>query len=60
MGKKLVAASNLNKGQIITDVDITIKSPNDGLPPYEWDNVIGLTLKKDLQKDENINFSDLN
>jgi N-acetylneuraminate synthase/sialic acid synthase len=59
MGKKLVAASVLNKGKIITDADITIKSPNDGLSPYEWDNVIGLTLQRDLMKDENISFEDL-
>jgi len=59
MGKKLVAANDLAKGKVITDTDITIKSPNDGLPPYEWDNVIGLTLQRDLRKDENISFEDL-
>jgi len=59
MGKKLVAASDLLKGKIITDSDIAIKSPNDGLPPFEWDNVIGLTLQKDLKKDDNICFEDL-
>jgi len=59
MGKKLVAASALEKGKILTDKDITIKSPNDGMPPYEWDNVIGLTLQRDLMKDENISFEDL-
>ena len=59
MGKKLVAATDLKKGKIITDADITIKSPNDGLPPYEWDNIIGLTLKKDLKKDDNISLEDL-
>ena len=59
MGKKLVAANDLTKDKIITDLDLTIKSPNNGLPPYEWDNVIGLTLKRDLKKDENISFEDL-
>jgi N-acetylneuraminate synthase/sialic acid synthase len=59
MGKKIVAACDLKKGKIITDADITIKSPNDGLSPYEWDNVIGLTLLEDLKKDENISFDDL-
>jgi sialic acid synthase len=59
MGKKLVASRNLEKGKIITDEDIIMKSPNDGLPPYEWDNIIGLTLQKDLKKDENIRFEDL-
>lgn len=60
MGKKLVAADNLKKGKVLTDGDITLKSPNDGLPPYEWDNIIGRILQRDLKKDENINFEDLN
>lgn len=60
MGKKLVASRSLKKGTILSDGDITIKSPNDGLSPYEWDNVIGLELKKNLEKDENILFEDLN
>ena len=59
MGKKLVAARNLKKGKVLSDEDITIKSPNDGLPPYEWDNIIGMTLKTDLEKDENFSFEDL-
>ena len=44
----------------LSDNDITIKSPNDGLSPYEWDNIIGLKLNKDIKKDENISFEDLN
>lgn len=59
MGKKLVAAQNLEKGQIISENDITIKSPNDGLSPSEWDNVIGLKLARNLKRDENISFDDL-
>jgi len=59
MGKKIVAAQNLKKGKVLSELDITIKSPNDGLPPYEWDNIIGMTLKRDLAKDENISFVDL-
>ena len=46
MGKKIVAAKDLENGKILSDNDITIKSPNDGLPPYEWDNIIGLKLIK--------------
>ena len=41
MGKKLVAARDLPAGHTITTDDIAIKSPNDGLPPYEFDNVVG-------------------
>ena len=59
MGKKLVAANDLKKGTVISSEDLTIKSPNDGLPPYELDNLLGKTLDKDLSKDENISFEDL-
>jgi N-acetylneuraminate synthase/sialic acid synthase len=60
MGKKLVAARNLNAGQKITVQDIAIKSPaDDGLPPFELENVIGKTLKVDLKEDDNILFTNL-
>ena len=35
------------------------KSPNDGLAPYEIDNLIGKTLLRDLKPDENVTFSDV-
>ena len=60
MGKKLVAAIDLLKGKVLSESDIAIKSPNDGTPPYEFDNFIGLTLEKDLKKDDNLLFEDCN
>lgn len=59
MGKKLVAASDLPVGHTLTRADVAIKSPNDGLPPYELDNVLGKTLKYPLLADENISFEGL-
>ncbi|RJP55285.1 MAG: N-acetylneuraminate synthase [Anaerolineaceae bacterium] len=59
MGKKLVAARDLKAGQVLTLEDIAIKSPSDGIPPYELDNVIGKTLTKDLLEDENFLFENL-
>ncbi len=56
MGKKLVAARDLKAGQVLTREDIAIKSPSDGIPPYELDNVIGKTLAHDLAEDENFLF----
>ncbi|HSB01875.1 MAG TPA: N-acetylneuraminate synthase family protein, partial [Anaerolineales bacterium] len=56
MGKKLVAACDLKTGTVLTEAHIAIKSPDDGLPPYELEHVIGHTLKADVQKDENISF----
>jgi N-acetylneuraminate synthase/sialic acid synthase len=59
MGKKLVAAQNLVTGHVLTADDIAIKSPGDGIPPYEIDNVIGKTLKQPLVEDEEILFEKL-
>ncbi|MDO8753454.1 MAG: N-acetylneuraminate synthase family protein, partial [Anaerolineales bacterium] len=59
MGKKLVASRNLKAGQRLTESDMAIKSPGDGLPPYELDNVIGKVLRNPLSEDENIIFENL-
>ncbi len=56
MGKKLVAARDLKAGQVLTREDIAIKSPSDGIPPYELDNVIGKILAKNLLEDDNFAF----
>jgi len=57
MAKKLVAARDLSAGHILKRGDIAIKSPNDGLPPYELDNVIGKKLLRPLKEDENLSFN---
>ncbi len=59
MSKKLVAARDLPAGYSLTLSDIAIKSPGDGLPPYELDNVLGKTLKVLLLEDEDIHFDSL-
>jgi N-acetylneuraminate synthase/sialic acid synthase len=56
MAKKLVAARNLPAGRNLTREDIAIKSPNDGLPPYEIENVLGKVTLRALDEDENISF----
>ncbi len=54
MGKKLTAARNLPIGHILSVADIAIKSPSDGLPPYELDKLLGSRLTKPLLEDESI------
>jgi len=56
MGKKLVAAHDLLPGQVLRRADIAIKSPGDGLPPYEIDRFIGQTLGCAFAEDENLRF----
>lgn len=59
MGKKLVVARDMSAGDVLTQEDIAIKSPNDGLPPYELENVIGKGTLRALKEDENLSFEDL-
>lgn len=60
MGKKLVAAHALQAGRSIRREDIAIKSPGDGIPPYELDKVIGRMTLRALNADEDITFEVLN
>ncbi|MFV1972718.1 MAG: N-acetylneuraminate synthase family protein [Thiohalobacterales bacterium] len=60
MGKKLVAACDLPPGYTIRREDLAIKSPGDGLQPYDMDKVIGRVTSKALKEDEDISFEVLN
>ncbi|OLF17233.1 N-acetylneuraminate synthase family protein [Actinophytocola xanthii] len=54
MGKKLVAARPLPEGHVLGEVDILIKSPGDGTPPYLLDQVIGRPLGAPLAAEADI------
>jgi len=54
MGKKLVAARDLPAGHVLTAADVAIKSPGDGLAPYQLEQVIGQALVRNVRADETI------
>lgn len=60
MGKKLVAARDLPSGYAIRREDIAIKSPGDGLQPYEIDKIIGRVTRQALKEDDDFSFKVLN
>ncbi len=60
MGKKIVAARDLPAGHTIRMVDLAIKCPGDGLPPYEIDKVVGRRTIAPLAADANITWDVLN
>jgi N-acetylneuraminate synthase/sialic acid synthase len=60
MGKKIVAKNDIMEGSALTVDDLAIKSPGDGLQPYEIDKVIGRVTTQKLKKDDDITFSVLN
>ncbi|MEE8343643.1 MAG: N-acetylneuraminate synthase family protein [Gammaproteobacteria bacterium] len=60
MGKKLVAARDMPPGYTIRREDIAIKSPGDGLQPYNIEKIIGRVIYQALQVDDDISFEVLN
>jgi sialic acid synthase len=59
MGKKIVVATTLPAGHVLRREDLALKSPGDGLPPYELDAVIGRTLRHPLGEDAALMLEDL-
>jgi sialic acid synthase len=56
MGKKLVAARDLEAGHSLGAEDIALKSPGDGLPPYELERFVGRTLRHPIGADTALTF----
>ena len=56
MATSIRAAKNLEKGSVLKMDDIVFKAPDDGLPPYEIENLIGKKINTSIQEEENIKF----
>jgi N-acetylneuraminate synthase/sialic acid synthase len=60
MGKKVVAARELELGHVLTHADLAIKSPADGgLPPYELERLVGRRLRRPLAFEDFVTFDDV-
>jgi sialic acid synthase len=60
MGKKLVAARDLEQGHVLEAGDVAIKSPADGgLPPYELERLVGRRLRRGLAYEDFVTFDDV-
>jgi N-acetylneuraminate synthase/sialic acid synthase len=60
MGKKLVAARELELGRVLAAEDIATRSPADGgLPPYELDRLVGRRLRRPVTFEDFITFDDV-
>ena len=60
MGKKMVAAHDLEAGHMLRREDVAFKSPGDGLPPYDIDKIIGRLTRQAMKEDDAITFEALN
>jgi len=56
MAKKLVTTRALAAGHVLGPQDITAKSPGDGLPPHELENLLGRALRQPVDEETTLTF----
>lgn len=59
LGKSLVAARVLRTGTVITAQDVRVRSPGQGLSPQKYSQLLGRTLRHDLNEEDFFFPSDL-
>ncbi len=50
--KSIVANCNIEKGEVFTTKNLTVKRPGTGISPMKWNEVLGKVAEKDYQQDE--------
>lgn len=50
--KSIVANQSIKKGDILTENNITVKRPGDGISPMKWFEIIGTKAIRDFEEDE--------
>lgn len=49
--KSIIAARDIKAGEILTEENLTVKRPGNGISPMMWDTVIGTRAVKDFKAD---------
>lgn len=52
LGKSMVAARSMKKGEVIGPADVKVLSPGQGLSPLYFENLLGKTLKRDMDAED--------
>jgi N,N'-diacetyllegionaminate synthase len=50
--KSIVAKTDIKKGEILSENNITVKRPGNGISPMRWDEIMGSIAQKDYKEDE--------
>jgi N,N'-diacetyllegionaminate synthase len=58
--KSIHIAKPLIKGHILTEIDLVMKRPGDGISPMLIDQIIGKTIQCDMEMDQKLQWQDLN
>lgn len=57
MRRSIVAARELESGRRLIEEDLTCKRPGTGIPPADWDKLLGRQLKRPVAKDTILQWS---
>jgi len=49
--KSIVASQDIENGELLTEKNVTVKRPGNGINPMMWDNIIGTVATKDYKID---------
>jgi N,N'-diacetyllegionaminate synthase len=60
MRRSIVAARTIEPGRSLTEDDLTCKRPGTGIPPSDWDKIIGRPVKEPVVRDTILQWSMLN
>ena len=52
--KSIVAACPIKKGEVLTEKNLTVKRPGNGISPMRWSDVVGTIAIKDFDEEEMI------
>ena len=52
--KSIVAARPIKKGELLTEDNLTVKRPGNGINPMRWNEVLGTVAIKDYQEEDKI------
>ncbi len=50
--KSIIAACDIKQGDVFTEENLTVKRPGIGISPMRWEEVLGMTAKRDFFEDE--------
>ena len=52
--KSIVAKQKIRKGEVLSENNLAVKRPGNGISPMKWDEIIGTIANKDYNEDEMI------
>lgn len=58
--KSIVAAKDIEKGELLTEENLTVKRPGGGISPMKWEYIIGTRAIRTFEADEQIIFNEGN